>query len=135
MSNKNIISSFLVLQENILVQQHDILEQNKEINQKLLEIISRFDFLVKQNEKLSSEVDISKNTSKVLQEAFQKTKDEIVELERNQHRLDQYWRRECLDFSGIPKTMPPKELESFVIHALEEIGIKVNKSQMNAFMD
>ena len=42
MSNENIISSFLVLQENILVQQHDPLEQNNEINQKLLEITSRF---------------------------------------------------------------------------------------------
>ena len=85
MSNENIISSYLVLQENILVQQHDILKQNKEISQKLLEITSRFGFSVNQNENLSSELDISKNTSKVLQEAFQKTKGKITELERNQH--------------------------------------------------
>ena len=26
--------------------------------------------------------------------------------------------------------MPPKELASFVTHALEEIGIKLNKSQI-----
>ena len=32
MSNENIILSFLALQENILVQQHDLLEYNKEIN-------------------------------------------------------------------------------------------------------
>ena len=85
MSNENIISSYLVLQENILVQQHDILKQNKEISQKLLEITSRFGFSVNQNENLSSELDISKNTSKVLQEAFQKTKGKIIELGRNQH--------------------------------------------------
>ena len=42
MSNENIISPFLALQENILVQKHDPLEQNKEINQKLPEITSRF---------------------------------------------------------------------------------------------
>ena len=47
--------------------------------------------MVKQNEKLWSEVAISKNTSKVLQGAFQK-----------------------------------------MIHALEEIGIKLNKSQIVA---
>ena len=85
MSDENIISSYLVLQENILVQQHDILKQNKEISQKLLEITSRFGFSVNQNENLSSELDISKNTSKVLQEAFQKAKGKIIELERNQH--------------------------------------------------
>ena len=85
MSNENIISSYLVLQENILAQQHDILKQNKEISQKLLEITYRFGFSVNQNENLSSEVDISKNTSKVLQKAFQKTKGKIIELERNQH--------------------------------------------------
>ena len=38
--------------------------------------------------------------------------------------------REYLNFSGIPNTVPPKELASFVIHALEEIGIKLNKSQI-----
>ena len=31
-SNENIISSYLALQKNILIQQHDFLEQNKEIN-------------------------------------------------------------------------------------------------------
>ena len=72
MSNENIISSYLVLQENILVQQRDILKQNKEISQKLFEITSRFGFLV--NENLSGEVDISKNTSKVLQEAYRRRK-------------------------------------------------------------
>ena len=51
MSNENIISSFLVLQENILVQQHDPLEQNNEINQKLLEITSRFYLSLKKNMK------------------------------------------------------------------------------------
>lgn len=28
--------------------------------------------------------------------------------------------------------MPPKELESFIIHALEEIGIKLSKSRIVA---
>ena len=88
--------------------------------------------MVKQNEKFSNEIRISENTSKVLQEAFQKTKNKIVELERNQHQLEQYSRRECLDFSGIPNALPPKELESFGIHALEEIGIMLIKFQITA---
>lgn len=103
-SNENIISSYLALQKNILIQQHDFLEQNKEINQKLLDITSRFDLLVNQNEKFSSKVAISKNMSKFFQKAFQKTTGKMVKLERNQHRLEQYLRRECLEFSGISNT-------------------------------
>ena len=72
---------------------------------------------------MSSKVAISKNTLKVLQEAFQKTKDKIVELERNQHLLEQHSKRECLDFSVNPNTALQKVLQSFVIHALDEIGI------------
>lgn len=68
-----------------------------------------------------------------MREAFQKTNDKIAELERNHHRLVQYSRRECLDFSGIPNAVPPKESEIFVIHALEEIGINLNKSQIVAW--
>ena len=52
MSNENIISPFLALQENILVQKHDPLEQNKEINQKLPEITSRFYLSLKEIWKL-----------------------------------------------------------------------------------
>ena len=89
----NMISSFLALQVDVLVQQHDLLEQNKEINHKLLDITFKFNFLVKQNEKLSSEAAISKNASKVLQGAFQKMANEFVELGRNQHQLEQYLRR------------------------------------------
>ena len=33
------------------------------------------------------------------------------------HWLAQYSRRECLDFPGMPNAVPPKGLESFVIHA------------------
>ena len=47
MSNENIISSFLTSQEIILVQQHNLLEENKEINQKVLDATSRFELLLK----------------------------------------------------------------------------------------
>ena len=45
----------------------------------------------------------------------------------NSIRGDNVW-----NFSGIPNTVSPKELESFDIHGLEKIGIKLNKSQIGA---
>ena len=61
--NGNIISSFLALQENILV--YDLLKQNEEISQQLLHITFTFVLLVKQNGKLFSEAAILKNMSEV----------------------------------------------------------------------
>ena len=123
-------SSFLALHENILV--YDLLEQNEEICQQLLHITFIFVLYVKQNEKLFSGAAILKNMPEVQQEAFQKTKDKIVEIERNQRRMEQNSQIECFYFSGIPNTVPPKVLESFVIHALEKNNINLNKSQIVA---
>ena len=43
--------------------------------------------------------------------------------------LEQYLRRECLDFLGIPNTVSPIKLESFAIYDIEELGIKLHKYQ------
>lgn len=69
-----------------------------------------------------------KSRQKFLQEMSQKKTDNTAGLERNQHRLEQYSRQECLDFSGISNAVLLKELESSVIYALKEIGIKLSKS-------
>ena len=70
------------------------------MSNKLLEITSRFDSLAKQNEELTSQVTVSLNTAKVVQEAFKtKTNSKLVELE-------QYSRRKCFDFSGLPSSVP-----------------------------
>ena len=45
MSNENIISPFLALQDHILLKQNDLLQQNREMPKTLLEITSRFDSL------------------------------------------------------------------------------------------
>ena len=53
----------------------------------------------------------------------------LVELERQHHKLEQYTRRECLDFSGIPNSVAPKDLENFILLLLQEIGINLDKSR------
>ena len=60
-------------------------------------------------------------------EAFQTTSNKLVELERQHHKLEQYTRRECLDFSGIPNSVAPKDLENFILHLFQEIGINLDK--------
>ena len=97
MSNENLIASFLALQNNI-VQQNDLLQQSRNISKKLLEITSKIDSLAMKNKELTSHVSVAQNASKILQEAVKTTSSKLVELERQHHKLEQYTRRECLDF-------------------------------------
>ena len=92
MSNEILIASFLELKDNIILQQNDLLPQNRDISKKLLEITSKIDLIVKRNEKLKSDVSVAENASKTLKEAFKNTSSKLVELER-QHKLEQYTRR------------------------------------------
>lgn len=55
--------------------------------------------MFKQNEELSTKVAVTQNTSKVLQEACQKTNEKPVNLEIQHHKLEQYSRRKCLDIT------------------------------------
>ena len=56
----------------------------------------------------------------------------LVELERKQHKLEQYLRRECLDFSDIPSSVAAKDLENVVLRLLQEIGVDLDKSRIAA---
>ena len=35
-----------------------------------------------------------------------------------------------MDFSGIPNSVAPKDLENFILHLLQEIGINLEKSRV-----
>ena len=75
---------------------------------------------------------MAQSASKILQVAFKTTSSKLVELERQHHKLEQYKRRECLDFSGIPNSVAPKSLENFILRLLQEIGINLDKSRIGA---
>ena len=47
MSNENLIASFLALQGNVMFQQNDLLQQNRDISKTLMEITSKIDSLAK----------------------------------------------------------------------------------------
>lgn len=71
------------MQENILLEQKD-LQQNKEIRKNSLDLTANFDSLVKKTEELSGQMLAAQNTSKELQEAYQKTNERLTELKRQQ---------------------------------------------------
>ena len=75
---------------------------------------------------------MAQNPTKILQEAFKTTSRKLAELERKHHKLEQYTRRECLDFSGISNSVAPKDLENFIVRLLQEIGINLDKLRIVA---
>ena len=70
MSNE---TSFLALQNNVLLQQNDLLQQNRNMSKKVIENNFQTDLLAKRNEEMASQVTVAQNTSNVLQEAFNTT--------------------------------------------------------------
>ena len=73
---------------------------------------------------------IAQNTSKVLQEAYQKTNKGLIKLTRQLHKLEQYSRRECLDITSIPSNINKKYLGKFLLYLFDEIGVKLNENQI-----
>ena len=132
MNIENLIAYFLALKDNIILQRNDLLQQNRDISKKLLEITSKIDSLAKKNEELTSHVSVAQNASKILQEALKTASSKLVELERQHHKLEQYTRRECLDFSGIPNSVAPKHLENFILRLLQKISISFDKLRIVA---
>ena len=50
----------------------------------------------------------------------------VNDLELKITDLNQYGRRECVEFTGIPETVQQNRLEKYVIDMLDEIGITVD---------
>ena len=96
--------------------------------QQYRDISSKVDSLAKRNEELTSDVSVAQNPSKIFQEVFKTTSSKLVESERQHHKLEQYTGKECLDFTGIPKSVALKNLENLILRLLQEIGINLDKS-------
>jgi hypothetical protein len=95
-----------------------VLQQQKEIS-KLSEILACVKSLEKKVEVLESGFSLAENTSKLL-------KEHIFSLEKRQLAVEQYSRRECLEFVGINNNVPDDALEKAVCDVLKEVGVFSN---------
>ena len=80
MRNLNFVESFLAVQDNILQQPNDLVQLNNDISKTLLEITSKTDSLIKKYKDLTSQLTMTKNNSKVLQETLDTTSIKLAEL-------------------------------------------------------
>lgn len=80
MGNFNFVESFLAVQDNVLLQPNDLVQLSNDISKTLLEITSKIDSLIKKYKDLTSQLTMTKNTSKVLQETLDTTSIKLAEL-------------------------------------------------------
>ena len=76
-------------------------------------------------EKLRSELDITKNVNSLLS-------DRLTSLERQFWANAQYSRRECVEISGIPKSMEDNALESTLCKIFDKVGMEINQNLIEA---
>ena len=91
----------------------------KELKEENTELRGENDMLKTQLEEIKSQLSITKNTSDLLI-------NRIINLERRQSAQEQYSRRECLEFSGIPSTINDNNLEDKVREILKKIDVDIS---------
>ena len=77
------------LQDNLISKQTELINDNKEFQEKVNAIKAKFDNLEKETETLQSKVMIMEKTSTTLSMNHKKLNNKIIEMERNMHRLKQ----------------------------------------------
>ena len=87
---------------------------------------SRFEDFIKKYDKLKSELLISKNCNSLLLKR-------ITNLERNALNTAQYVRRETIEISPIPHSIPSADLENKVCQALSLTGTTVTPDDLQAW--
>ena len=77
------------LQDNLISKQTELINDNKEFQEKLNAMEAKFDNLEKETETLQSKVMIVEKTSTTLSMNHKELNNKIIEMERNMHRLKQ----------------------------------------------
>ena len=92
------------------------------LSNQIFKLMEATDQISLENRKLRSELSITQNVNSRLEE-------KIINLEKNQAKGEQYSRRDNVELSGIPNSIPDEDLENMVINICKESGIVDSLSQ------
>ena len=80
---------------------------------------------------LQSKIIVAEKTTNTLQENLSSNNSKITDLERSFHKLEQYFRRECVEIAGTPQDIHVI-LQDVVIKLLNKIGMNLTKNDLVA---
>lgn len=122
------------LQEKLLTNQNDSISTNNAasmmeilttMKQEISEISTTMKALLEENSQLKATIVISKNVTDLL-------KKQIIALEIQSNKTDQYSRRECLEISGIPGSIADDNLEELTLEIFKSIDVDIPTENVHA---
>ena len=90
-----------------------------DINSILTDINNELSKLRKSYNKLEIDLAVSKSVAEIMRK-------QIVMLEQKSWSNEQYYRRECLEISGLPSSTEDSQLEGTVLQIFEKMELKVD---------
>lgn len=100
--------------------------------EKFLQLQSDFNGICSTVDKLSEKVESLESSLVVSQRVNTLLSSKVTNLERQLHQLEQYSRRECLEFVGIPSTIEQDKLEDKVCEILQNINVDCCETDIEA---
>ena len=95
------------------------------VHEDLANLTSRFDKFLEKYARLESELEVSKNCTKLLSK-------EIETLQRNALDSSQYLRREMIEINPVPEDIQDMQLEESICQALSLTGTPVSADNLEA---
>ena len=111
LTKPEIVAAYMNLQTKMTKMESNMINEVRKLNGNL--------------EKLRSELDVTKNVNSLLS-------DRLTSLERQCWANAQYSRRECVEISGIPKSVEDNALESTSCKIFDKVGMEINQNHIEA---
>ena len=83
------------------------------------------EYLKKENDELRSEIN-------VLKDKIKSKEDDLIAVEKDVIDMQQYVRRNNIEFCGIPNSVEHNDLENTVINIAEAINVKISRNDIEA---
>ena len=111
LTKPEIVSAYMNLQTKMTKMESSMINKVRKLNGNL--------------ERLRSELDVTKNVNSLLS-------DRLTSLERQCWENGQYSRRECVEISGIPRSVEDNALESTLCKIFDKVGMEINQNHIEA---
>ena len=111
LTKPEIVAAYMNLQTKMTKMESNMINEERKLNGNL--------------EKPQSELDVTKNVNILLS-------DRLTSLERQCWANAQYSRRECVEISGIPKSVEDNALESTLCKIFDKVGMEINQNHIEA---
>lgn len=103
-----------------------------ELNRNHVNLLEKMDIVSNKLDDLSGRIEVLESSLEISSNANSLLVSQVKRLESELHRMEQYSRRECLEFVGIPANVEDEELEGKVIDILDYIDVPCAESDIEA---